>query len=100
REQRVVVQPSPDLEIRIGDRVIMEVISWGDARHDTQCRITHLLGHVMDPSSDISSAIEEYELRSDFPRPVIREARSFGNKVSLKDLQNREDLRHLECVTI
>ena len=100
REQRVVIKPSSDIDVRVGDRVIMEVIKWGDVRQDTLCRITHHLGHVMDPSSDIPSAIEEYELRSDFPRIVSEEARSFGNKVQMKDIQAREDLRYLECVTI
>lgn len=98
--QRVVVQPSKEFKLRIGDRLVMEVEEWGDKDTETICSVKHYLGHISDPSCDVKAAIEEYELRADFPSEVLEEAQSFGTKVSAKDLKDREDLRELECFTI
>lgn len=98
--QRVVVQHSTEFKLRIGDRIVMEVVEWGDKDTETICRVSHYIGHISDPSCDINAAIEEFELRSDFPSKVIAEAKSIGSKVSSKDIKGREDLRDIECFTI
>lgn len=98
--QRVVVKPSKDFQLRVGDRLVMEVLEWGDKDSETICRAKHFLGHISDPSCDIKAAIEEYELRADFPTKVIEEAKALGTKVSAKDIRSREDLRGIECFTI
>ncbi len=98
--QRVLVQPSDEYQIVVGDRIAMEVIDWGSKETDTYCRISHHIGHISDPSCDIKAAIEEYELREDFSTPVLQEAQSFGIQVSKKEILLREDLRNLECFTI
>jgi ribonuclease R len=98
--QRVVVQPSQDHSLVVGDRVVMEVTSWGSKETETQCRVSHVIGHISDPSCDIPAAIEEYELRSQFPIKAIREAEKMSSQVSTKDIKAREDIRHIECFTI
>ncbi len=99
-QQRVLVQSHPDHSIKIGDRIVMEVVEWGTKNSDTIARMSHYIGHISDPSCDISAAIEEYELRSDFSNRALQEARQFGTRVSSKDIAGREDLRQLECFTI
>lgn len=98
--QRVVVEPSDDFPLRVGDRIVMEVVDWGSKDTETVCRVSHYIGHISDPSCDIKAAIEMYELRSDFSSHVIEEAQNFGAQVSLKEIRQREDLRDLECFTI
>lgn len=98
--QRVVVKRSREHSLRVGDRIVMEVIDWGTKDTETLCRVSHYIGHISDASSDIKAAIEMYELRSDFPSHVIEEAESYGKQVSAKDIKQREDLRSLECFTI
>lgn len=98
--QRVVVKPSTEFNLRVGDRLVMEVLEWGDKDTETLCQVKHFLGHISDPSCDVKAAIEEYELRSDFPSQAIEEAKSMGTKVSQKDISAREDLRGIECFTI
>lgn len=98
--QRVVVEATREHALKAGDRVVMEVLDWGAKNTETVCRFSHYLGHISDPSCDISAAIEEYELRSDFSHHVIEEAKSFGLRVSQKEIALREDLRDLECFTI
>lgn len=98
--QPVVVKPTPGQVLREGDRVVMHVEDWGGKNRDTICTVSHSLGHISDASCDIRAAIEEFELRSDFPHHVVEEAKEFGSRVTAKDIKDREDLRDLLCFTI
>lgn len=98
--QRVVVQPSGEFSLAVGDRVVMEVTSWGAKETETNCKVSQVIGHISDPSCDITAAIEEYELRSQFPVKAIEEAEKMSPQVSPKEIKAREDLRHIECFTI
>lgn len=99
--QRVIVQSSRDQPLlRVGDRIVMEVVDWGSKDTETVGKVSHYLGHITDPSCDIKAVIEEYELRSDYPAHVIEEAHKLGKTVSQKEIRAREDLRELECFTI
>lgn len=99
-QQRVVVQPSEEQSLKVGDRIVMEVVDWGSKETETICRFSHYLGHISDPSCDIYAAIEEFELRADFPSRAVEEAESLGKQVSLKDIREREDFRDLITITI
>lgn len=99
-QQRIVVQPSAERVLQAGDRIVMEVVNWGAKETETICRLSHYLGHISDPSCDITAAIEEYELRSDFPNKVIDEAVEFGKNVTAKDIKGRADFREIETFTI
>jgi ribonuclease R len=98
--QEVVVIPSKDLPLNVGDRVVMKVVEWGTKDNPTECSVSHCLGNISDPSCDIPAAIEEYELRGEFPDKVLKEATSFGKQVSQRDIADRVDLRDLETFTI
>jgi len=99
-QQRVVVEPSFDFALKVGDRIVMEVKEWGSKETETRCIVSHYIGHISDPSCDIKGAIEEYEIRKDFPLDVLTQAESFGKRVSQKDMKDREDFRDLVTLTI
>ncbi len=96
----VVVTPSSDLPVQLGDRVIMNIDSWGTEKEPTRCHVTHVLGHITDPSIDVRAAVEEFDLHSSFPKPVIAQAKAFGKKVPVREQKKRVDLTHLETFTI
>jgi ribonuclease R len=98
--QRIVVETDGHFALDIGDRVVLQVIEWGDKFSPTICKPTHRLGHINDPSADIAAAIEEFQLRAEFPSRALLEAKSLGKTVSLHEIAKRENLRDLECVTI
>lgn len=101
-QQRILVKmpESEEKPLRVGDRIVMEVISWGNKEDETVCRLSHTIGNIDDPSCDIEAAIEEFEIRSDFPSKVTEEAERFGTTVGKGDLRSRQDLRQLEIFTI
>ncbi|HEV8051474.1 MAG TPA: VacB/RNase II family 3'-5' exoribonuclease, partial [Parachlamydiaceae bacterium] len=48
----------------------------------------------------VPAAIEEYELRKEFPARATEEAHQYGTRVSVTEIKKREDLRGLTCFTI
>jgi len=97
---QVIVQHHTEIELKPGDRIVMEVVEWGSKETATITRVSHRIGHISDPTCDIPAAIEEFELRSTFPVHALEEAAAFGTQVSRKEIALREDLRDLECFTI
>ncbi|MBN9378854.1 MAG: ribonuclease R [Chlamydiales bacterium 38-26] len=98
--QRVLVEPPSDMELKEGDRIVMEVTDWGTKDTETRCKYSHYIGHISDPSCDIKAAIEEFEIRSDFSQKTIQEAEDMGTRVLPKEIAGREDFRAIECFTI
>lgn len=98
--QRVYVEPTEEKRLAVGDRVVMEVIEWGGKGSETVGRFSHYLGHITDASCDVPAAIEEYELRNQFPTKAVKEAQAVGTKVPVSEIAKREDLRELETFTI
>ncbi len=96
----VVVSLDPEIPIGLGDRVTMEVLSWGTEKQPTYCRVTHVLGNISDPSCDVKAAIEEFDLSAIFPKHVVDNAKQFSKKVTKKDTSGRVDLTKLETFTI
>jgi len=98
--QRITVETTEDVELQVGDRIVMEVLEWGSKEQPTICRFSHHLGHISDPSRDVYAAIEEFELRGDFPTKVVKEAQQYNPKVSISEIRKREDFRKMTCFTI
>ena len=82
------------------DRIIMDVIDWGEDSNETLCQFSRSFGSIMDASCDIDVAIEEFSIREKFPESVLEEVERLSSRVTSRELKGREDLRGLECVTI
>lgn len=86
--------------LKVGDRLVMEVVEWGDDEGQTVCRMSHYIGHIADASCDVIAAIEEYQLRDRFSLKQIEEAKTFGTSVKTSEITGREDFRKWETFTI
>lgn len=96
----VIVKSKKKGALKIGDRYIFKILEWGDQKNPTICEPFKLIGHISDPSCDIAAAIEEYNLPRSFPQIVIEEAKSFGTKVTKKEMEGRLDMTELPSITI
>ena len=97
---RVIVQHDPEKPLKVGDRVVVNVDEWGSKTENTYTTLDQLIGHISDPSTDGPAALLEHSIRTKFPKDAVKEALEFGTRVTKKDLENRLDLRELECFTI
>lgn len=91
---------TPNEKVKKGDRVVLNVLSWGQKKQPTTCSLAKVLGSVKDPRVDLPFVILESGIRHEFPQEAIDEAQRFGRRVRPSDLKGRVDLRELECVTI
>jgi len=87
-------------EAKNGDKVVVEITSWPQKRHNPEGRIIEVLGQAGAPGVDVLSIIRKYQLPEDFPTEVLREADKLPEQVRETDLTGRRDLRHIKMVTI
>lgn len=99
-EKRTVEVANVEHNLKVGDRVLLDITKWGDKEEGAKGELSKIIGHISDPSTDIPVAILESELRTEFPQDATLEALSYGTRVKKEDLVGREDLRDIECFTI
>ena len=97
-EKKVVLPAKPALEE--GDRIICKVKDWNLDKNKISAELDRKIGHISDPTIDIKAAVEEFNLAVDFSKEAVQEAKKFGKKVTVENLENRKDFTQLECVTI
>lgn len=98
--QRIILKPSQDVQLSVGDRIVMEILDWGSKDKMAEGKWLHTIGSINDPKADIPAAIEEFDLSSTFPSKALKEAAQFGTRVKKSDLAGRLDLTNEFTTTI
>ncbi len=83
-----------------GQVVTVELTTQPGAHNDAVGRVTEVLGSYTGPGMEIEIALRKHDLPHVFPPEVETQAKALPNKVLKKDLDAREDIRHLPLVTI
>jgi len=87
-------------DCKVGDRVILEVLSYGEKGERTTGKLKEIIGHIDNPTDDIKAAIEEYTLPPPFSEELIDSLKNLGDKVTKDDKKGREDLTKFLTFTI
>ncbi len=85
---------------RTGDKVVVEITSWPEARRNPEGKIVERFGSAGEPGVDILSIVKKYGLSEEFPKRVLKEAEAISRSVKPEDWEGRWDLRELPMVTI
>ncbi len=88
------------LKARNGEIAVAEITKYPTASRNPEGRIIAILGREDAPGIETEIVVEEYELPREFPKEVLREARSLPLSVTEEMLKDRVNLRHLNTVTI
>lgn len=83
-----------------GSKVLVEIINYGDERHNPEGKVTRIIGHENDPGVDILSIALAFGIPTEFPEKVLNQAETMNKPVSEADMQGRRDFRDLLMVTI
>ena len=86
--------------IKDGDKVVVEITSYGSKNRSTEGRIKENLGSCRAPGTAILAIVKSFGIPSEFPEKVIRQATSVPDRELDADRDGRLDLRHLQTVTI
>jgi ribonuclease R len=85
---------------RHGDKVVVRLHPWEDEHLNPEGTIEEVLGPGGDARAEVLSVARSFGLDAKFPRGVEDEATACRETPSADDLEGREDLRDLLCVTI
>lgn len=83
-----------------GELVSVEITSYPGEANGFRGRVVEVIGDALDPLTDVKRVLFQNSIPQEFPASVLKEAQSFSEHVSEKDMQGRKDIRHLNFVTI
>lgn len=86
--------------IKNGDKVVVEITSYGSKNKNPEGKIKENLGSCKAPGTDILAIVKSFGIPSEFPEKVLRQAARVPDHVLDADRDGRLDLRHLQTVTI
>ena len=96
----VYVSPKNSKGVRDGDKVVAEILDYGDGRHKPEGRIKENLGSMNAPGTDILAIVKSYNIPSEFPVKVMNQAARVPDHVLEADRDGRMDLTDWQTVTI
>lgn len=88
------------LKARNGQRVVVEIISYGSRYQDPEGRVTEVIGFADDPTNDVMTCVRSLDLPFEFPPEVRRSAKQMPREVSAGEIAGRKDLRSELVITI
>jgi len=88
------------MEARSGEIVVVEIVEQPTEFTPAIGKIAEVLGDAMAPGMEVDVAIRSFDLPHEWSDEVLAEADNFGAEVATSAKENREDLTHLDFVTI
>ena len=92
--------PKLDPAPKPGQIVAVELTQWDNPNSTPIGKITEVLGWPDTPGIDMLAIITKLGLQTEFPDEVLNEAKAFGDKVTPKDIEGRDDWRDIPVITI
>ena len=75
------------------DKVIVKITKYPEKGRNAEGEVIEVLGNIDEAGIDMLSVIKQYNLPYEFPEFVLSEAKKIPQKIDLKDIKNRKDLR-------
>src|SRR5437762_12374910 len=100
----IYVRPERDQQqgtsANVGDKVVVRLNVWEYRHVNPEGEITEVLGPASAPGIDVLSIIRKYHLPAEFPKDVLDQAERISERIDVRQLERREDLRKDFIVTI
>src|SRR5215472_11189012 len=90
----------PQTATAVGDKVVVRLDAWESRHVNPEGEIIEVLGPATAPGIDMLSIIRKFHLPTEFPKEVLDQAERIPDKITLRHLEGREDLRKEFIVTI
>ena len=78
---------------RNNHKVLVRITKYPQKGKKAEGKILEVLGNVNEAGIDMLSLIKDYDLPYRFPKDVVKEAQSYGEKINTNDILGRVDLR-------
>lgn len=81
-------------------KVVVQIIKEETENKKPEGKIIEVIGQADEADVDLLSIIKEYNLPYEFPKSVIKEAKSIKEELTLEEIKNRKDFRNDIIFTI
>ena len=81
-------------------KVVVEITKYPEGNNKAEGKIIEVLGKFDEAGIDILSLVKEYSIPYEFPKDVIKEAKSIEHEIDYSKIKDRLDLRNEEIFTI
>lgn len=83
-----------------GDKAIIELGEWKDARDMPRGRVVRVLGRAGEHQVEMHAILAEFGLPLEFPESVLRASEEMRNGAAAEEIAKRRDVRAIPTVTI
>ncbi len=98
--QDFFVYPEHIFGARTGDKVIVEVVAWGEQDKKPEARVIEVLGRAGENEAEIHSIMAEFNLPFRFDVRVENEANGIDEGITSAEVAKRRDFRGITTFTI
>jgi ribonuclease R len=96
----IIIAPENLADAQPGDKVVVEIESWGEGHLQPEGRVVELLGKAGEVSAELRSVFHEFQLPVGFPQEVLNDAVSLPAAIPPSEVDRRLDFRERSCFTI
>ena len=96
----VFVAPEHLNKAKPGDKVVVQIDSWGVGHLNPEGRVVEVLGRAGEVSAELQSVIREFKLPLHFSAEVMKETNALPEEIPASEYARRLDLRKEVCFTI
>lgn len=101
RVQRPFVIPASEVNgASEGDKAIIELGEWKDARDEPRGKVLRVLGRAGEHNVEMHAILAEFGLPLEFPESVLRASAGIANGVTAAEIAKRRDVRSIPTLTI
>ncbi len=84
----------------VGDKVVAKMHEWEQRHVNPEGELILNLGKTHEPQAELMAVLHKYNLETEFPPEVMKEAEAVPDKVTKNQLKGRRDLRKAFTFTI
>ncbi len=85
---------------KTNDKVVFEVIKWGEGDKSPEAKVIEILGKTGENEAEIHSIMAEFDLPFRFTEKVLQESKNIGEGITIDEVNNRWDFRKVLTFTI
>jgi ribonuclease R len=85
---------------RTNDKVVFEVIKWGEGDKSPEAKVVEILGKTGENEAEIHSIMAEFDLPFRFTEKVLQESKSIVEGITAEEIKKRWDFREVLTFTI
>lgn len=101
RIQRPFVIPAAEVNGAVeGDKAIIELGEWKDARDEPRGKVIRILGRAGEHNVEMHAILAEFGLPLEFPESVLKAATEIRDGATADEIAQRRDMRQVPTITI